>query len=191
MASFSDELSCISFPKVERSDLSDTEWDNGIMFVWEDDLIDVGCWSIVGQISGYSSGTLFSTIEETGAPSGWQVVALASSCLGETESTIHHEVMHALGWPHEHVRPDRDEYLLVNMDVASSPSQYSKLTNEEWEDYSYPFDLKSVLLYCSFCGTLDWSTPVMTLKDGSIFHNALSLNNGRDGSESCLLWRKK
>ena len=82
-----------------------------IVFVYEEELTEVGCYSSVGRNPGFVWGTIFSSITETGAPSGWQIVALADNCDGLTESTVHHEFMHALGFPHEHSRPDRDSYL--------------------------------------------------------------------------------
>ena len=30
------------------------------------------------------------------------------------KGTIHHEMLHALGFLHEHVRPDRDQFVTVN-----------------------------------------------------------------------------
>ena len=52
------------------------------------------------------------------ALSDWQMVALASKCAGFSESTIHHEVLHALGFEHEHARHDRDKFLNVNLEVV-------------------------------------------------------------------------
>ena len=92
--------------KVEREDLASTEWEHGLMFVWEI-YTDRNCWSGLGQISGYSNGH-FSSMTETGSPPGWQVIAMAEWCGGGTASTVHHEVLHALGVGHEHNRPDRN-----------------------------------------------------------------------------------
>ena len=36
-------------------------------------------------------------------------------------------------------------------------------------DTGYPFELASVMTYCSFCSAADSSIPVATLKDGSFF----------------------
>ena len=92
--------------KVEREDLASTEWNAGLMFVWEN-YTGGGCWSALGQVSGYSGG-VFSSMTQTGSPAGWQVIAMASDCGGGTAATVHHEVLHALGVGHEHNRPDRN-----------------------------------------------------------------------------------
>ena len=39
---------------------------------------------------------------------------MKDSCGGNTESTVHHEMLHAIGVHHEHVRPDRDDLLVVD-----------------------------------------------------------------------------
>ena len=104
--STSEDLGCVKTVKVDRADLSSTEWAAGIMFVWEN-YTGGGCWSGLGQISGYSAG-VFQSMTQTGAPAGWQVIAMAEDCGGGTAATVHHEVLHALGVGHEHNRPDRN-----------------------------------------------------------------------------------
>ena len=92
------------------------------MFVWEN-YTGGGCWSGLGQISGYSAG-VFSSMTQTGAPAGWQVIAMAENCGGGTAATVHHEVLHALGVGHEHNRPDR------NLDKSTFPLPQMSLFSE-------------------------------------------------------------
>ena len=107
----SKDLGCVKTVKIEREDLATTEWDAGLMFVWENQ-IRSGCWSGLGQISGYSAG-VFTSMTETGSPPGWQMIAMAEECGGGTAPTVHHEVLHALGVGHEHNRPDRNADTLM------------------------------------------------------------------------------
>ena len=54
---------------------------------------------------------------KAGRQGGGQVIVLASYCA--EEHTLIHEILHALGLLHEHQRPDRDQYVDVNMTAAN------------------------------------------------------------------------
>lgn len=43
-----------------------------------------------------------------------QVVSLAAACLRRGRGIVLHELMHVLGFWHEHARADRDRYIRVN-----------------------------------------------------------------------------
>ena len=144
-----------------------------LVFIYQDELVDVGCYSMVGQYAGFIDGSIFSSITQTGAPSGWQMVALADNCDGLTESTVHHEVMHALGFPHEHSRPDRDQFLNLDYGTIRDPDQFEKVKMHYWTDDPFQFDMTSVMLYCSMCSSYSSDQPAMTLIDGTIFETPL------------------
>ena len=153
MASISQDLGCLKTVKVERSDLASTEWTQGIIFVWETHA-DGRCWSTLGQRDGFTGPSLITSIyNDTGAPDTWQVIAMADNCGGGTEATVHHEVLHALGVGHEHNRPDRDDYLNMYLENSNMADQYYKIEVANWLDTGYPFELDSVMTYCSFCSS--------------------------------------
>ena len=156
MASISKDLGCIKTLKVERSDLSTTEWTQGIMFLWETHTKG-GCWSAMGQVDGFKADdqTLISSLSETGAPETWQVIGLAANCGGDTEFTVHHEVLHALGVGHEHNRPDRDDYLKIILKNTDPKNhiQFYKIDEAYWLDTGYPFEIGSVMTYGSDRGS--------------------------------------
>ncbi len=56
-----------------------------------------GCWSSIGRIIGKQDLSL-----------------QRRSCMNV--ETVIHEMMHALGFGHEYNRPDRDEYININVD---------------------------------------------------------------------------
>ncbi|XP_046458778.1 astacin-like [Daphnia pulex] len=60
-----------------------------------------GCWSYLGKICG-----------------GWmwrQDLSLDDGCASNlSQGTVLHELMHAIGFEHEHQRPDRDKYVSIN-----------------------------------------------------------------------------
>ena len=62
----------------------------------------------------------------------------------------------------------RDEHLIVNTAASSAGDQYYKISTSDWLDTGYPFELASVMTYCSFCSAIG-DTPVATLHDGSTF----------------------
>uniref|UniRef100_A0A8C6RTE3 Metalloendopeptidase n=2 Tax=Nannospalax galili TaxID=1026970 RepID=A0A8C6RTE3_NANGA len=53
----------------------------------------------------------FSSVGRSG---GMQVVSLATTCLQKGRGIVLHELMHVLGFWHEHARADRDRYIRVN-----------------------------------------------------------------------------
>ena len=50
-----------------------------------------------------------------GANINWQLLSLDESCHGDEADTIMHEFLHAWGFKHEQSRPDRDDYINVNL----------------------------------------------------------------------------
>ena len=83
--------------------------------------------------------------------------------------TIQHEVMHALGFLHEHVRPDRDEHIQVFHDriVDKFKPQFAAMTNATWANHGSPYDFNSVMHYGSYVFNKDKYQPTMLKHDGS------------------------
>ena len=92
---------------------------NGIIIAFQD-LTGNGCYSALGKAPGFKGRSPLSSITDFGAPSGWQLMSYGtmdtSSCSGDDEGTLMHEMLHALGVKHEHARPDREDFLIVDMD---------------------------------------------------------------------------
>uniref|UniRef100_A0A0N5AIR0 Metalloendopeptidase n=1 Tax=Syphacia muris TaxID=451379 RepID=A0A0N5AIR0_9BILA len=88
-----------------------------------------GCYSFVGRIGGP------------------QLVSLASGCIAKY--VIMHEIMHAIGFEHEHQRPDRDEYIKViyaNVQPEQM-SNFEKLSPSEVRTFGLSYDYKSIMHY--------------------------------------------
>ncbi|KAM9308370.1 embryonic protein UVS.2-like [Gastrophryne carolinensis] len=93
-------------------------------------------------------------LSNVGKTGGSQMVSLASGCF--YRGTIQHELNHALGFYHEHMRSDRDDHITINYQFISQAnwSNFDKLvTNNLGLEYDY----SSVMHY----GAYDFSnTPL-------------------------------
>ena len=95
-----------------------------------------GCWSYVGKIGGK------------------QMVSLGKGC--KTKGKATHEILHAIGFVHEHQRPGRDEFIKViienidercGIDGVSSCVPNFKTINPDFLNYQGVFDQQSVMHY--------------------------------------------
>lgn len=98
---------------------------------------------------------------------------------------IAHEIMHALGFFHEHSRVDRDSYIIVNYDNIRPAYRYAfkKYTERNIPGMDLDtFDFYSIMLYDSYITDLsfvyDDNIPVITKLDGSTFWGGITLSSG-------------
>ncbi|CAK8684128.1 uncharacterized protein LOC143457021 [Clavelina lepadiformis] len=89
-----------------------------------------GCSSYIGQVGGE------------------QEVSIGTNCDLKI-GTIIHELMHALGFWHEHSRGDRDEYVIINWGniLADREVNFEKRSTQYWDPLNSPYDYGSVLHY--------------------------------------------
>ncbi|MGQ5524166.1 M12 family metallopeptidase [Chitinimonas sp. PSY-7] len=101
----------------------------------------------------YGEPMCHSFIGKAGGP---QEITLTPSC--QSMDTVLHELMHAVGFGHEHQRPDRDQYVTVTREVEDSPfkdtcdpvssSLAQNLGNDSEASLNIgPYDLDSVMHY--------------------------------------------
>ncbi|XP_030581391.1 high choriolytic enzyme 1-like [Archocentrus centrarchus] len=105
-----------------------------IRFVWKTDQVNSinffsgdGCYSYVGR---QSQGQLIS-LQRNG-------------CL--YQSTVQHEVLHALGFHHEQVRSDRDQYVSI-LTENIMPGQEGNFVKVQTNNLQTPYDFNSVMHY--------------------------------------------
>ncbi|GGD20368.1 hypothetical protein GCM10011368_22870 [Hyunsoonleella pacifica] len=94
-----------------------------------------------------------------------------------TQRTIIHEILHALGFFHEHTRPDRDNFIAVNWgNIQSEFSHNYEISISQ--AYGTSLDFNSIMLYSSFNGSaINSSLPTMTrISDGLPFSGGSNLS---------------
>ncbi|XP_055530622.1 hatching enzyme 1.2-like [Wyeomyia smithii] len=92
-----------------------------------------GCWSTVGRAGGK------------------QILNLQRNVCIRRTGTILHELMHVLGFFHEHTRHDRDNYVAVNVKniKPDSVGNFRKELQDRTTTHGIPYDLGSVMHYSS------------------------------------------
>ena len=97
-----------------------------------------------------------------GRVGGEQLLSIGPNCL--RTGVIIHEIMHALGFFHEHSRPDRDEHITVELENLRPGMEHNFLTLNlrNWFNMSIPYDTKSVMHYSGYAFAADKSKPSIT-----------------------------
>jgi len=96
-------------------------------------------------------------------------------------STAIHEIGHAIGLGHEHVRPDRDTYVNIHLNMILSGKEHNFTKWGSNDGYNHgAFDFNSVMIYNSYAFTKDEITPspTMTRKNGDLIFMGSALSSG-------------
>ncbi|XP_031229506.1 astacin-like metalloendopeptidase isoform X2 [Mastomys coucha] len=84
-----------------------------------------------------------------GRSGGMQVVSLAPTCLQKGRGIVLHELMHILGFWHEHSRADRDRYIRVNWNEIIPGFEINFIKSRS-SNMLVPYDYSSVMHYGRF-----------------------------------------
>ncbi|KAK7085099.1 hypothetical protein SK128_009177 [Halocaridina rubra] len=109
---------------------------------WEDDYIEIvsdvpGCWSYFGRIGGMQRLTLD-----------------ANGCI--YVGTAIHELMHALGFYHEHTRDDRDNYVTIHYENILPGEEYNFDKDTYWQYVGENYNYASIMHYGTYTFSSDW-----------------------------------
>ncbi|XP_038663292.1 astacin-like metalloendopeptidase isoform X2 [Scyliorhinus canicula] len=104
-----------------------------------------GCWSFIGPRNGKPQEISLST----------------SGCVHV--GVIHHEIMHALGFQHEHTRSDRDKYIDIIMDHIK-PGSYSNFKTKNSNNLGTPYDYGSIMHYGKYIFSKGFGYPTILPK---------------------------
>ncbi|KAL1117781.1 hypothetical protein AAG570_004096 [Ranatra chinensis] len=84
-----------------------------------------------------------------------------------SRGTIEHELLHALGFWHEHTRPDRDHYITILWNNVVRGKEYNFKKRGDPGDWTLqlPYDYGSVMHYRPAAFSRDGSSPTLLATD--------------------------
>ncbi|XP_068584873.1 high choriolytic enzyme 1-like [Cebidichthys violaceus] len=104
-----------------------------------------GCWSYLGR-------------QRRGQP----VSLRKNGCL--YTDTVQHEVLHALGFHHEQVRSDRDEYVSI-LDENIIPGNQGNFEKQPTNNLGTPYDFESVMHYGKYAFSRNGQPTIVSKSD--------------------------
>ncbi|XP_010736121.2 low choriolytic enzyme [Larimichthys crocea] len=119
-----------------------------------------GCWSSLGR------------------QSRGQLVSLRKNGCVYT-GTVQHEVLHALGFHHEHVRSDRDSYVRILTDNIQSGREHN-FRKVATNNLGTPYDFKSVMHYSQYAFSKNGKPTIVSRSNPSLYigrNYAMSYND--------------
>uniref|UniRef100_A0A3Q2PUR6 Metalloendopeptidase n=1 Tax=Fundulus heteroclitus TaxID=8078 RepID=A0A3Q2PUR6_FUNHE len=117
-----------------------------------------GCWSYLGRMKGQ------------------QTISLQKDgCL--SPSTIQHEILHALGFNHEQVRSDRDEYVRILFENIE-PGKEHNFDKKKTNNLGTPYDFKSIMEYANNDFSKNGKPTIVAIKNPKLkFGNAQKMSS--------------
>ncbi|XP_072134800.1 meprin A subunit alpha-like [Mobula birostris] len=105
-----------------------------------------GCWSFIGDSHN------------------GQDLSIGTWC--DTKASVEHEILHALGFYHEHSRPDRDDYINIwwNEIQPEKKQNFAPYGEDIITDQNIPYDYESVMHYPPFSFSKNNSVRTITAK---------------------------
>lgn len=102
-----------------------------------------------------------------GRSGGMQVVSLAPTCLQKGRGIVLHELMHVLGFWHEHSRADRDRYIRVNWNEILPGFEINFIKSRN-SNMLAPYDYSSVMHYGRFAFSWRGQPTIIPLWTSSV-----------------------
>jgi hypothetical protein len=108
-----------------------------------------GCWSYVGRLGGRQ-----------------ELNYEAPGCIN-ARGPGPHELMHAVGFNHEHSRSDRDQYVRILWNNIE-PDLISQFNIIEGENFGYPYDYDSIMQYPPWAFSANGQDTIEAYPDPSV-----------------------
>ena len=104
------------------------------------------------------------------SPDGPQGLSLGATCFS-SPGTVVHELGHAIGFLHEHSRPDRDDYIRINYENILPGHDHTQFDSYNFTGIStqgLPYDYNSIMHYNNDQSAVDPSRPTIQARDPNI-----------------------
>uniref|UniRef100_UPI00358FD493 meprin A subunit alpha-like n=1 Tax=Myxine glutinosa TaxID=7769 RepID=UPI00358FD493 len=102
-----------------------------------------GCWSFIGRIGG------------------GQNLSIGERC--DSAAVVQHELLHALGFFHEHSRSDRDDYITIHWEAMEPDAKHNFIKkNVEKDTFNTPYDYFSIMHYPPWFFSNDKNKPTIS-----------------------------
>ncbi|XP_055329681.1 astacin-like metalloendopeptidase isoform X2 [Paramacrobiotus metropolitanus] len=98
-----------------------------------------------------------------GRTGGKQTVTYATGCL-KNHGDVQHELMHTMGFFHEHSRADRDQHVIIIWDNIDESDKEQFAIHESGNTYGLPYDYESIMHYKYNAFAKDSSIPTIVPK---------------------------
>jgi len=115
-----------------------------------------------------------------------------TGCMGEIGAgIIIHEVMHSLGFGHEHTRRDRDKYITIDINNVQTDMRHNFYQdNSAYSNYGTSYDFKSIMHYQYNIFSLNPSKPTMVAKvDAEKNKQLMGNSHGMQAGDTTLVKR--
>ncbi|XP_028045516.1 high choriolytic enzyme 1 [Monomorium pharaonis] len=112
------------------------------------------------NITGHRRGCFSDLGRNTNRPN---ILNLNVNACFYTTGHAMHEMLHTLGVYHEHMRPDRDEYITIIWENIRKGNEFNfhRLNNSVVTDYGLPYDYDSVMHYSMTAFSTDRALPTV------------------------------
>ncbi|KAL5018792.1 hypothetical protein ScPMuIL_004514 [Solemya velum] len=103
-----------------------------------------------------------------GRQGGAQLLSIGSGC--DRSGTIMHELMHALGFWHEHNRPDRNQYISITWDNIANGHRpnFDMNTAQQVDTLDIDYDYESIMHYAFNTFAINRAQPTITPRNTSV-----------------------
>lgn len=109
-----------------------------------------GCWSYVGDVTEYLDV---------------QPINFGPGCY--STAIIEHEIMHVLGFGHEHARADRDQHVTIKWDNVDSRYENNFAIMTDQSNWGVDYDYRSVMHYTQYAFSRSPGLPTIVTLDVS------------------------